>query len=85
VWFPRNKRTIGDEILNSSGQACAAQAKTSFSEDVMPIFVGRCFSCHQPGGQGNEESGLDLSTYEGVMKDTKRARWLSLEIQRAAI
>jgi len=42
VWFPRNKRTIGDEILNSSGQVCAAQAKTSFSEDVMPIFVGRC-------------------------------------------
>ena len=40
----------------------------------MPIFVGRCFSCHQPGGQGNEKSGLDLSSYEGVMKGTKSGK-----------
>ena len=50
-------------------QACAAEP-TSFAEDVMPIFVGRCFGCHKPGGQGNETSGLDLSSYEGVMKGT---------------
>jgi len=61
-------------ILSSSGQACAASAKTSFADDVMPIFVGRCFSCHQPGGQGNEKSGLDLSTYEGVMRGTKSGK-----------
>jgi mono/diheme cytochrome c family protein len=65
--------TIGEEII-SSGEVCAAQAQTSFSEDVMPIFVGRCFSCHQPGGQGNEKSGLDLSTYEGVMRGTKSGK-----------
>lgn len=63
--------TIGEEIVTSSGEVCAAQAKTSFKEDVLPIFVGRCFSCHQPGGQGDEKSGLDLSTYEGVMRGTK--------------
>jgi hypothetical protein len=62
--------SIGEEIVSSSGQLCAAPAKTSFSEDVMPIFVGHCFSCHKPGGQGNEQSGLDLSSYEGVMKGT---------------
>jgi hypothetical protein len=73
--------TIGEEIINSSGQLCAAPAKTSFSEDVMPIFVGRCFSCHQPGGQGNEKSGLDLSSYEGVMKGTKSGKMV---IPRAA-
>jgi hypothetical protein len=66
--------TIGEEMIGSFGEVCAAQAKTSFSEDVMPIFVGRCFSCHQPGGQGNEKSGLDLSTYEGVMKGTKMGK-----------
>jgi mono/diheme cytochrome c family protein len=49
---------------------CAATA-TSFQEDVFPIFKGRCIDCHQPGGQGYEQSGLDLSTYEGVMKGTK--------------
>jgi mono/diheme cytochrome c family protein len=62
--------SIGEEIVSSSGRLCAAPAKTSFAEDVMPIFVGRCFSCHKPGGQGNEKSGLDLSSYEGVMKGT---------------
>jgi len=66
--------TLGEEILSSSGQVCAAAAKTSFSEDVLPIFVGRCFSCHQPGGQGSEQSGLDLSTYEGVMRGTKMGK-----------
>ena len=37
----------------------------------MPIFRGRCVSCHQPGSEGVEKSGLDLTTYEGVMKGTK--------------
>jgi mono/diheme cytochrome c family protein len=66
--------TTGLEIMSASDQLCAAQAnqaKMSFAEDVMPIFVGRCFSCHKPGGEGNEKSGLDLSTYEGVIKGTK--------------
>lgn len=44
---------------------------TSFSEDVFPIFKGRCIDCHRPGGAGYETSGLDLTTYEGVMKGTK--------------
>ena len=50
---------------------CAATPETSFQEDVFPIFKGRCIDCHQPSGQGYEQSGLDLSTYEGVMKGTK--------------
>lgn len=50
-------------------QACAAAQ--SFAEDVMPIFRGRCVSCHAPGAPGFEKSGLDLTTYEGLMKGTK--------------
>ena len=65
---------IGEEMASSSGEVCAAQAKTSFKEDVLPIFGAYCYSCHQPGGQGNEKSGLDLSTYAGVMKGTKSGR-----------
>jgi mono/diheme cytochrome c family protein len=65
---------IGEEMVNSSGEVCAAQAKTSFKEDVLPIFTAYCFSCHQPGGQGSEKSGLDLSTYAGVMKGTRSGR-----------
>jgi mono/diheme cytochrome c family protein len=66
--------TIGEEIVNSSDQACAAQAKTSFAEDVVPILVGHCYSCHTPGGQGSKKSGLDLSTYDGVMKGTNSGK-----------
>ena len=51
-------------------EACAAEP-TSFAEDVMPIFRGRCVSCHQPGAEGFDKSGLDLTSYEGVMKGTK--------------
>ncbi len=43
----------------------------SFSEDVFPIFVGRCVSCHQPEGQGYVATGLDLSSYEGTLAGTK--------------
>ena len=49
----------------------AADAETSFKEDVFPIFKGRCVDCHSPGGDGYEKSGFDLRTYEGVMKGTK--------------
>jgi mono/diheme cytochrome c family protein len=51
-------------------EACAAEP-TSFAEDVMPIFRGRCVGCHSPGAEGTEKSGLDLTSYEGVMKGTK--------------
>ncbi len=63
--------TTGIGLIDSSNKLCAATAKMSFADDVLPIFKGYCFGCHQPGGQGNEKSGLDLSTYEGVMKGTK--------------
>jgi mono/diheme cytochrome c family protein len=63
--------TIAVEMIGSSGKVCAAPAQTSFADDVLPIFKGYCFSCHQPGGQGQDKSGLDLSTYEGVMRGTK--------------
>jgi mono/diheme cytochrome c family protein len=49
---------------------CAAEPQ-SFSEDILPIFKGRCVSCHQGGGAGYEKSGLDLTSYEGLMKGTK--------------
>lgn len=48
-----------------------SQSKMSFAEDVVPILKGRCESCHQPNGQGTQASGLDLTTYAGLMKGTK--------------
>jgi len=58
-------------VVNPSARVSAAAPQMSFSEDVFPIFRGRCVTCHQPGGKGYEKSGLDLTTYEGLMKGTK--------------
>ena len=60
----------GVEIATSSSELCAQTAKMSFAEDVMPIFRGRCVGCHQPSGEGTEKSGLDLTSYAGLMKGT---------------
>jgi len=48
-----------------------AAEEISFEGDVFPIMELRCLECHQPGGDGFKESGLDLSTYAGLMKGTK--------------
>ena len=64
----------GVEITTSSTAFCApqtSQTKKSFRDDVVPIFKGRCESCHQPGGEGAQKSGLDLTSYAGVMKGTR--------------
>lgn len=53
--------------------AFAAQ-QVSFSLDVFPIIDSRCVTCHHPGGPGYEASGLDLRTYEGLMKGTKHGK-----------
>jgi len=58
------------DVSTPSARLCAAEPQ-SFSEDILPILKGRCVSCHQPGGAGYEKSGLDLTTYEGLMKGTK--------------
>lgn len=59
--------TLSPPIRN----VCAQQTHMSYAEDVAPIFRGWCVSCHQPGGQGYSASGLDLTSYDGVMKGTK--------------
>lgn len=51
--------------------AMAKEPPVSFAEDVKPIIDTRCTLCHQPGAEGTEKSGLDLTTYAGLMKGTK--------------
>jgi hypothetical protein len=52
-------------------RAYAAEPQVSFSQDILPLLKWRCVSCHQPGGEGYEKSGLDLTSYQGLMKGTK--------------
>ena len=49
----------------------AAAEPVSFKEEVFPILELRCLECHRPSGAGYEKSGLDMRTYEGLMKGTK--------------
>jgi mono/diheme cytochrome c family protein len=51
--------------------AMAKEAPVSFQEDVAPVFQGRCVSCHSPGGEGYKASGLDLTTYQGLLAGTR--------------
>ena len=63
--------TVAGGGLLTSSQVCAAEEQVSFKEDILPLFKWRCAGCHEAGGEGIEKSGLDLSSYEGVMKGTK--------------
>ncbi len=49
----------------------AAADHPSFQTDILPILQERCVACHRPGGEGYAKSGLDLTTYEGLMKGTR--------------
>ena len=64
---------LGGLVLLGPGQAAgAAPVAMSFKDDVLPVFQEHCVSCHHaPDGEGFKASGLDLTTYQGVMKGTK--------------
>lgn len=60
----------GVGVLNAPN-ASAAEEMVSFKDDILPLLKWRCASCHEPGGSGYEKSGLDLTSYAGLMKGTK--------------
>lgn len=48
--------------------------QVSFKNDVHPILIKHCSSCHSPGGEGYAASGFNVMTYKSVMKGTKYAQ-----------
>jgi hypothetical protein len=60
-------------IISFSGMATAAQNESgiSYKKNVFPIIHDYCLNCHEPGGKGYEKSGLNMSTYESLIKGTK--------------
>lgn len=63
-------------VLASLSFSCVASAATpqpeqSFKKDVFPIIHDYCLNCHEPGGKGYEKSGLDMRSYQSLMKGTK--------------
>ena len=43
----------------------------SYSKDVQPILAKNCSECHAPGKQGFTASGLDVTSYQALMKGGK--------------
>lgn len=57
---------VNTTVPNTAESATEAPiAIVSFTNDVMPIFKNSCIKCH--GGEQIKE-GLDMRTYEGLMK-----------------
>ncbi len=56
-------------LLFSTGVIAAPDI--SYAKNVRPILHDYCLNCHEPGGKGYEKSGLDMSSYESLMKGTK--------------
>ncbi len=61
---------VGSGMLAPS-PVCAAEEQVSFKEDILPLLKWRCAGCHEGNGEGIQKSGLDLTSYAGVMKGTK--------------
>ncbi|NGZ07347.1 MAG: hypothetical protein G8237_13440 [Magnetococcales bacterium] len=57
--------------LPDAGQAAPPGARVTFAEDVFPILQNRCVECHKQGAPGVAFSGLNLESYEGLMKGTR--------------
>ena len=58
-------------LLFGAGASVATAQEVSFENDIMPILEVRCGECHDAGGAGLIASGLDLSSYEGIMAGGK--------------
>ena len=54
-----------------NGCAKENKAPVSYAKQIRPIIDSRCIECHATGGQGFEASGLNMETYEGLLKGTK--------------
>ena len=47
-----------------------AKKNDAFHVAVQPLLGIHCLECHQPGGRGYANSGLDMRTYETLMNGT---------------
>jgi len=46
------------------------ERQIGFTDDVQPILLAHCISCHDKSAEGYESSGFSLGDYDGVMKGT---------------
>ncbi len=51
--------------------AACAPSGVSYNKEVQPILAKNCSECHAPGQKGFEASGLDVTSYQALMKGGK--------------
>ena len=59
---------LGIGLAVQPEEAKVQSGPVSYTRQVAPIFQSRCSECH---GAETKEAGLDLSTYESVMKGSE--------------
>jgi len=51
--------------------ACAVGHRVSYHRDVYPVLEENCFTCHiPPDGEGYRKVGLDLASWQTLMRGT---------------
>ena len=54
-----------------TGCGDSSTSEVSFSKQIKPILATHCLSCHNSEGEGYKKSGLNMETYDALMKGTK--------------
>jgi hypothetical protein len=63
--------TVSEMLAATIALTGCGPGAVSYKNDVQPILAKNCLECHMPGNPGTEASGLDMSSYESLMKGTK--------------
>ncbi|MFA6013847.1 MAG: c-type cytochrome domain-containing protein [Gallionellaceae bacterium] len=71
VAFSLNALAAESSEPNQAAIKALGTGEVSFKKDIQPILHDYCLNCHIPGGKGHVKSGLDLSSYENLMKGTR--------------
>lgn len=62
---------LGFGLATTNNGWAGTAGRVSFMDDVVPILQYRCLECHKTGAPGMAFSGLNLETYDGLMKGTR--------------
>lgn len=58
-------------LASAASIAGCGQGEVSFANDVKPLLDARCIGCHNPSGEGQHASALNLADYADIMKGTQ--------------
>lgn len=62
-------QSTGDQTCNTDADPATDVPFT----DVQQLFEDRCTRCHRPGGEGVQDSGLDLTSYDALLAGGTRS------------